>query len=145
MKTLIALILSVMMLPTLANHAQGGRQYQSIATVDTRTWRSTPYLLFVIEYDTEAEIAVACNAPPASFTRRGCTLSAMIKGVMMYQVIVLSNDYVALRHELRHVTYGPCHVNAGGATPLRCQQWLIDNNLKPIGNQVITIKEEKNA
>lgn len=117
----------------------GARQYQGIAKVDTRAYRQEPYLFYVIEYDTEAEIAVACDAKPSSFTRRGCALSyKMSNGGLLYKVVVLSNDYLALRHELNHLIHGPCHVNARGDTPIQCQAWLKYHKLEPIGTQTLS-------
>ena len=140
MKLMIALVVLIAMTPTWASHEINKRAYQPIADVDTRAYRRQSYRFTIVEYDTEEQVSHACNVPRSFFTGRGCTLGFMTrKGELVFKVIVLSNDYVALKHELEHIIHGPCHINAGGKTPISCQKWLIKNNLDPIGNERITI------
>ena len=144
MRLAILLVVLIGMIPTWANHEQAGRRYQQIALVDKRVVNEEDYRFYVIEYDTEGEVAYACGAPRWSFTARGCMFEYRAEdGRIIYKVIVLSNDYVALRHELNHIIFGPCHIDAAGPTPIGCQEWLIKNNLEPIGNQKITINQTK--
>jgi len=145
MKVLITVLLLLTMVTSLGNTIIGSdRRYQPIAQVDKRAFNNSPYVLYIVEMDTEANVAKACGATLKQFTGRGCTKELLgSDGKTYYQIIVLSHDFVALRHELNHVIHGPCHISArGGATP-RCKAWLIKNKLKPIGSQYIGIKTEE--
>lgn len=140
---LIALVFLIGNITTMATHEGGARRYQQIASVDKRVPNLTPYVMYVVEFDTEAEIAIECGSYDSNFTRRGCTFNYEYQGLSVYRVIVLSDDYVVLRHELEHVSYGPCHVDSAGPTPKQCQEWLIKNKLVPIGTQVLTINQQE--
>jgi len=128
--------------PLEVNIAESDRRHIPIADVDKRAWNKQPYLLYISEYDTERQIAEICGVGLDQFTGRGCTKGYRLDdGRIVYRVIVLSNDYEALTHELDHVVFGPCHTNSG-ETSKGCRQWLIDNNLPPIGTEELIQEEE---
>lgn len=116
------------------------RRYIPIAQVDTRVYNDKPYLFYIVTYDSEEDIAEACGSWASNFTKRGCVVGIRgLDGGNYYRIMVLSHDYIALRHELNHIIHGPCHIYFQGETPLKCQEWLVKHKLKPIGSQKITI------
>ena len=143
---LVMLFLLYVLYPEPKEVMQSDRRYQPIADVDTRGIRDYPSFLYIYEYDSEKQVSEVCGVGLDQFTGRGCTRGYRLKdGNILFIVYVLSNDYIALKHELNHIIFGPCHTNSG-ETSEGCEQWLLKNNLDPIGTQEITTtKEENNA
>jgi len=144
MKKLILLFLLICPLLLLGDHVRvSDRRYHQIAEVDKRVETTVPYLFKIFTFDSESMIQRVCGGPDTNSTNRGCVKGYLQEdGTVLYRVLVLSSDYAALMHELNHIIYGPCHINAAGSTPIRCQEWLIKNNLPPIGTQQIDKKED---
>jgi len=142
MKVILAGLLMILFsLALMGDHiTTSDRRQVVIAMVDTRALRDHEYVLNIYDYDREADIVKVCG-DKVNFTRRGCSIEYILEnGFTLFTVHVLSNDYAALRHELDHVMYGPCHIDAAGPTPVACQNYLIKNKLEPIGTQVIKEK-----